>query len=111
MTTSRRAGPLTEWSRRSTTAGPVEDLGADLGPRARRGWVALVFGEAPVKLGGEFGRDGECLVRTVLGDGVPEVLDELQALGDAEAAQGFEVERGAGHATQSENGGGGPQAG
>jgi hypothetical protein len=103
--------PLTDPSRSPATAGRIEDLGADLSPGTGSRGVALVFGEAPLEFRREFGRDWQRLVRTVLGDGVPEVLDELEALGDSQATQRFEVERRASHAGESENGGGRPQAG
>jgi hypothetical protein len=112
VTTSRRvAARLTGGSRRATASSRVEDLSADLCPGAGGSRIALVLREAPVQFGGEFGGDRQRLVGTVLSNRIPEILDELETLGDAQSAQRFEVERGASHATESENGGGGPQAG
>jgi hypothetical protein len=90
--------PSTTFSRTSTSASgrthPLADVVDNLAPRAAFPRSTFVFVKALIEHGAVILRDWERLGRRVF-DRIPDVLDELEALWNAEAA---EIERGvAGH--------------
>lgn len=72
---------------------PSRDVVEYLAPGSSRLGFALVSIKAFVEDGFVLLRDGECVRAGVLGDGVPDVLDELEALGNAKLVK---VKRGSG---------------
>lgn len=72
-------------------------LGACLLPWNARRRIGVRFSEAPVEFRGYLWRHRKRLIRRVLRDGVPEIADELEPLGDRQAPKRLKVKRGITH--------------
>ena len=69
-----------------------------------------MLGLPTIEFGSELGRDRQRLLRRILGDAIPEVLDELEAFRDGKPAERRKVDGGTGHRAKSWTGDGCPQA-
>lgn len=74
-----------------------EEFATDLFPRNSGTGISAVLGESALELRHELRRDGPRFVRRIGSDGVPQLFDELQPLGDGQSSELLEVNGALGH--------------